>query len=388
MSQIFISKNPIKIGCIVVLILLYYPLECQTVLIPKVKGVFINQVTGEYFTYGIVKAERNHASNTEFDSTIVRQDGTFIFNNLVVSGKGTVCFRGFCDEKSGVSSGYSPDLILNGRTPIDSVIVDYNPYFYPDSFSLKERRLSGEIRGRIIDQITKKGIPNAKIHVEVIGKVGGPSSPPASHMLNYNVETDSNGYYRLTRKALYFATFGDKFIDTWTPHGISYINILSTSAPGFKSSIYIPKEASSFRIANNIYMRNFELKPKEQVALPNLLEKREIVWDKAIGVSNSQIAISIWDYNKIDGDTISLNFNGRWILKDFLISKKKKKLLLDLENDDNYLILHAENEGTEPPNTAAISIRNEKDEEIIIKLSSNNRLSAAIKIRRNKKIKK
>ena len=56
-----------------------------------------------------------------------------------------------------------------------------------------------------------------------------------------------------------------------------------------------------------------------------------------------------------DGDVISLNFNGDWILEKMPLKAKHKKLKLMLNAEGkNFFILHAENVGRRPPNTMAV----------------------------------
>jgi len=65
----------------------------------------------------------------------------------------------------------------------------------------------------------------------------------------------------------------------------------------------------------------------------------------------------VWDEEYIDGDIISLNFNGKWVLKEYRLEADKKEIVLKVdESSDNYLVLYAHNEGKRPPNTAAVEI--------------------------------
>ena len=84
--------------------------------------------------------------------------------------------------------------------------------------------------------------------------------------------------------------------------------------------------------------------------------KRKIVTSKEWTVKQEQIVLQIWDNNKEDGDIISLKFNDTWILNNFLLTKQKYTIKLALKKKDNQLLLFAENLGSIPPNTAAISI--------------------------------
>ena len=90
---------------------------------------------------------------------------------------------------------------------------------------------------------------------------------------------------------------------------------------------------------------------------PEELEKRLIIaHQQSIVVDNSQVEFLIFDHKEQDGDVMSLNFNGDWILNNHALTKKPLPLKLSLNNEGkNYLVLHAVNTGSRPPNTVAIT---------------------------------
>jgi len=91
-------------------------------------------------------------------------------------------------------------------------------------------------------------------------------------------------------------------------------------------------------------------------ALPDLLEEREVIkrQDEII-LDGEYVDIEIYDHQKLDRDIVSINFNGVWILEEYTITDKPKKMRLKLNEEGvNYLILHAVNEGVIPPNTMAL----------------------------------
>ena len=66
--------------------------------------------------------------------------------------------------------------------------------------------------------------------------------------------------------------------------------------------------------------------------------------------------LEIFDHLKQDGDIISLNFNGDWIFQNLSLERKPRKFILKLnDKGKNFLILHAINEGSVPPNTIGIN---------------------------------
>lgn len=107
--------------------------------------------------------------------------------------------------------------------------------------------------------------------------------------------------------------------------------------------------------------------------------KRKVISSKEWTVKNKKIILQIWDNNKQDGDIISLKFNDTWILSNFLLKKEKYTIELELKTKDNQLLMFAENLGSIPPNTAAISI----DDNILVRtfmLNSDMSKSESIKI--------
>ncbi len=57
-----------------------------------------------------------------------------------------------------------------------------------------------------------------------------------------------------------------------------------------------------------------------------------------------------------DGDIISLNLNGEWIVRGLEVTKAGAKIRVPLIHKKNHLIMHAENLGSIPPNTASMKL--------------------------------
>jgi hypothetical protein len=90
------------------------------------------------------------------------------------------------------------------------------------------------------------------------------------------------------------------------------------------------------------------------------MSKRKIISGKEWTVTRDKIILQVWDNNKEDGDIISLKFNDTWILSNFLLKKVKYTIELKLKQKDNHILMYAENLGSITPNTAAISIDDNK----------------------------
>lgn len=84
---------------------------------------------------------------------------------------------------------------------------------------------------------------------------------------------------------------------------------------------------------------------------------RKVVADQQVELPVRKIKLLIWDSDKVDGDIISLYFNGETILKEYKLKRRKKELILELEPGmENTLALYALNQGRIPPNTAALLV--------------------------------
>ncbi|MEM1136350.1 MAG: hypothetical protein AAGI07_10975 [Bacteroidota bacterium] len=106
----------------------------------------------------------------------------------------------------------------------------------------------------------------------------------------------------------------------------------------------------------------------EQVEIPveKPLEGRNINVQSRFRIRKGSITIKVWDRKEVDGDIISLRYNDEWILKDYYLRKRKKKLKIAYQsNKDNILIFFAHNLGAEPPSTAAISLKSGKDKRVM-----------------------
>jgi hypothetical protein len=78
---------------------------------------------------------------------------------------------------------------------------------------------------------------------------------------------------------------------------------------------------------------------------------------KEFMITGNTIKLTVWDRGAIDGDSISIQLNGKYILQNYSLTSTPKILNLDLADMDvNTLKIIANNEGTLPPNTAAIKI--------------------------------
>jgi hypothetical protein len=87
-------------------------------------------------------------------------------------------------------------------------------------------------------------------------------------------------------------------------------------------------------------------------------KKRNLHLQKTIRVTSDFIVLSIYDNGEIDGDSISIFFNGKQLLKNTMLTDKPINVEIPVSNYPpiNELVLYAENLGSIPPNTALMII--------------------------------
>ena len=135
-------------------------------------------------------------------------------------------------------------------------------------------------------------------------------------------------------------------------------------------------------------------KPQEFVTeIPHLestasLENRDKDVVRSITVENDLLTVSLYDNGIIDGDSVTLIYNDKIILKHQLL--KTKPLILSLKIDrsrsSNDLTMYAENLGSIPPNTALMII-NDGANRYEVNVSSTKTKNGVISfISRNKQI--
>lgn len=89
---------------------------------------------------------------------------------------------------------------------------------------------------------------------------------------------------------------------------------------------------------------------------PKEVEGRALIVAHKLIVKNKNVTVYVWDDQKVDGDRISLNLNGQWIIQDYTLEKAKKSFVVTLNPGENIFVLHALNLGKIKPNTAALLV--------------------------------
>ena len=77
--------------------------------------------------------------------------------------------------------------------------------------------------------------------------------------------------------------------------------------------------------------------------------------------SSPSLKLQIYDAGKVDGDRINVLVNDTILLKNYIVSKKIKELIIPLHTKITTLKIRALNVGTISPNTAKIEITDQKN---------------------------
>ena len=190
----------------------------------------------------------------------------------------------------------------------------------------------------------QNALQKAEIFTQVADKfISGVGIPP-----EYRLYGATYYYYNVEMVAK-FNRYGSGLvsdINSWIEDE-PFSGLLQMEEPHFFKVIYPKREIPKVAV----------IEQKAPPRIPESVRDRAVVVkQKQINVSPGTITIEVYDHQLQDGDIISLNYNGHWILEEYPLRRKAKKMSLPLKpSNDNYLILHAVNMGDKPPNTATLS---------------------------------
>ena len=77
----------------------------------------------------------------------------------------------------------------------------------------------------------------------------------------------------------------------------------------------------------------------------------------SITVVKKNITICIYDSEAEDGDVVDLFFNGNTLINNYEILNEEKCFNVTLENGNNWIGINVDNEGSSPPATVAVKIK-------------------------------
>lgn len=87
-------------------------------------------------------------------------------------------------------------------------------------------------------------------------------------------------------------------------------------------------------------------------------ERRNNTVLETVSVENPVVKIELYDNGEVDGDSVSLFYNGKVLLAHKRLSEKAISLNITVDDDGvNELVMYADNLGSIPPNTALMIVR-------------------------------
>lgn len=123
--------------------------------------------------------------------------------------------------------------------------------------------------------------------------------------------------------------------------------------------------------------------PEDKKPEPPVTDKITAGVDKAYSWNSDTVVVDIWDSGNIDGDRVSLQFDGKTVLAGYYLSKEKRQLHIPLPPGEHTLAIVADNEGSDPPNTATLLLTDGGTQHRILAYNPRGGISL-IKIRRVK----
>jgi myo-inositol-hexaphosphate 3-phosphohydrolase len=113
-----------------------------------------------------------------------------------------------------------------------------------------------------------------------------------------------------------------------------------------------PKDSSALVITAPVNIKT------DSASLPKPMKQRKNKEQKRIVVDVKTINLKVYDNAIMDGDTVSILYNGKMLLTHQLLSEKGVELTIELDEKQSRheITLFAENLGSIPPNTALIVV--------------------------------
>ncbi|PWV56312.1 hypothetical protein [Chitinophaga sp. S165] len=274
----------------------------------------------------VLKAKRDQWAKSNYNSVIFVPDAeikqTVIFHQFKATSFDSVGFYRPSQDKSGKFLYFFP-------VPLDTTYTDgeMQMHFPNGGYSfIEERSLSKNLTFRGDTIIYKTDSAKSVKY-------------PGTYGLRIMPDKDSKINARLS-----YAWY--------LPEGYEYISYKSNRKG------YWQREDNLIHFVGDFEENNFlfEIRFRKKHEQPAILLGRTINYTKTIPVTADHIDLFINDAQTEDGDIISLNLNGEWIVRGLEVTKAGAKIRVPLIHKKNYLIMHAENLGSIPPNTASMKL--------------------------------
>ncbi len=142
----------------------------------------------------------------------------------------------------------------------------------------------------------------------------------------------------------------------------SGINNSKKSSPVVKQSLKkkeLVLKSKTQAIQEPVEIQSTQKNTQDKIIVPaQNFNKRNNTLIKIIEVKNADVKVDLYDNGEIDGDSISLFYNGELLLSRKRLTDKPITLHIKVDKDNsmNELVMYAENLGAIPPNTALMIV--------------------------------
>jgi len=136
----------------------------------------------------------------------------------------------------------------------------------------------------------------------------------------------------------------------------SYVNKVVVASNGTNFSLgikyyFLPFGSTKTKIDNKIDFTKIDF------------SKRVLNKPMEIMVDTNYLKLCLWDDQRIDGDSVAIEYKDSIIYNNIRLDATKKCIWIKVEKEQpNYLIVHALNEGRVKPNTVRLSIQSKEQE--------------------------
>ena len=158
------------------------------------------------------------------------------------------------------------------------------------------------------------------------------------------------------------------------------ISPIVTNKPTVKNSSTTIKEEIKVETSPN-----YKILPPQEKIFPTGFEKRSNAVLRTVEVENAIIKIELYDNGEVDGDSVSLFYNGKVLLAHKRLSQAPILLNIPVAyEEENELVMYADNLGSLPPNTALMIVM-DGNKRYEVRITSDLQKSGTIKFVRHKK---
>jgi hypothetical protein len=285
----------------------------------------------------VLRQKKDQWSKSNYNSMIFVPDAEMkqavVFRQIKATSFDSISFNVNAQDKSKKFLYFFPE-------PVDSVYGkgETELKFPPGGFSLIEET-------SLIKNLTFKGDT-------IIYKTDSAKSPkyPGYYGVRIMNKKSSNVQARLS-----YAWY--------LPEGYEYISYKSNRKGYWQRSGNLIHFVGDYEENNFL----FDIRFRKKHVQPTVFQGRSVNFTRTITVNGDHIDLFVNDAETEDGDIISLNLNGEWVVRRLTVTKAGAKISLPLAHKENYLIMHAENLGSVPPNTASMRLNDgTKDHQIIL----------------------